>query len=801
MSWIELPFKLKLYIVSLSSLATPIAVWAIWKLSTTHYDNGWLILAALALFTIPFFVFLESASATMTIGDAYIMAIAMMYGVVPCLAATFCHTLLTSILASRPKIYAYRVIFNIASTTCVAWLYSSIFHHMIRGSIKKTDITDIILYAIVLFATYFIANSILVSIAISWYNNEKITQFWAKTCMHWAGDLSISAGAATGIAVWHNYNEYASFLVAPVFFVLWTFNKLNKSRLEETENHLREQKQLYLRTVESLAMAVDAKDQTTYGHIRRVRAYAIALAKLCGITDANELMAINTGSLLHDIGKLAIADYILNKPGRLSEEEFKKIKTHTVAGDEILQQVRFPFPVTKYVRSHHERWDGNGYPDGLKGEEIPLGARILAVADAFDAIRFSRPYKLSMATDEALDILRSQSGIYFDPILVQLFVNHIDELEQSAIEASQNAPELSFRKYFETADRALSVVPAHPPIRQDMPSELVQFAELCSAISGYLDLPDILQIFSRRMSRLVSYNTCVFYLSNDAGGLSAVYACGKHSDILQGHRLETGMGISGWVAAYGRPMMNTEPALDFLGINGDFSSFTDALVVPLVHGNTCYGAISLYAQEPISYSRNDLSTLQALGSLLAPLISESKKNIVAVTEGFVDSATQLHKTPYLTAIGPGLISFAEKHRTPLSLFYLEIKNFGQIIRLFGGIQGNALLRKIAEGIKPELRETDILIRYGHHGFIALLPGVRNDQAFHCVQRLKQQIRNEAMSAAGQGFSIDCRAGVSSYPKDGATVIALLQSAQENMQSDLPATGVADKKIIEFSPRT
>jgi diguanylate cyclase (GGDEF)-like protein len=203
--------------------------------------------------------------------------------------------------------------------------------------------------------------------------------------------------------------------------------------------------------------------------------------------------------------------------------------------------------------------------------------------------------------------------------------------------------------------------------------------------------------------------------------------------------------------------------------------------------------------ESISYSRNDLSTLQALGSLLAPLISEAKENLVAAAEGFVDSATQLHRAPYLTAIGPGLISFSEKHRTPLSLLYLEIKNFGQIIRLFGGIQANALLLRIAECIKPELRETDVLIRYGNHGFIALLPGVRNEQAFHCVQRLKQQIRNEALTA-GQGFSIDCRVGVSSYPKDGATVIALLQSAQEYLQSDLPEMAVADKKIIGFAPR-
>src|SRR5437773_10993027 len=130
-------------------------------------------------------------------------------------------------------------------------------------------------------------------------------------------------------------------------------------------------------------MAVDAKDHTTYGHIRRVRAYAMVLAKLRGITDAAELMAIETGSLLHDIGKEASDDYILNKPGRLSKQEFEKMKTHAPVGHEILQQIKFAFPVAEYVRYHHARWDGTGYPDGLKGEAIPLGARIISISDAF----------------------------------------------------------------------------------------------------------------------------------------------------------------------------------------------------------------------------------------------------------------------------------------------------------------------------------------------------------------------------------------------------------------------------------
>ena len=226
----------------------------------------------------------------------------------------------------------------------------------------------------------------------------------------------------------------------------------------------------------------------------------------------------------------------------------------------------------------------------------------------------------------------------------------------------------------------------------------------------------------------------------------------------------------------------------------------DALVVPLIHDNESYGTISLYVQNSTTYSRNDLSMLQTLASILAPLLSESRKHAIPLIKDLIDPTTQIHRMPYLTAIAPQLISFAGKNQTPLSLFYLEIRNLSQIIRIFGVNQGNELLHRIAECIKPELRETDILVHYGGHGFVACLPGVHNDQAFHCVQRLNQKIKSEIVPL-GQGYSVDCRAGVSSYPKDGATIMTLLQSAQENMRSASSETATPDNKIITFLPRT
>jgi diguanylate cyclase (GGDEF)-like protein/putative nucleotidyltransferase with HDIG domain len=797
MSWAELPVKLKAYIIFLACTASPISIWAAHDLFTNTYNTNWLILFCLTLFTIPFFLFFRSANATLFIGDAFIMAIAMMYGAAPCLAATFCNTLLISIFAPRPKVYAYRIVFNTSSTILVAWLYSSAFELVRHGSDQTPDI---ILAAATLAVTYFFANSVLTSVAISWSIKESVIRFWAKTCIPMALDFSFSATIATAMALLKNSSgPFAPLAAAPLVVIVWGYIRLNQVKMTEAEKHLSEQEQLYLRTVESLALAVDAKDQTTYGHIRRVRAYATGLARLCGIKDPDELKAIETGSLLHDIGKIAIEDYILNKPGRLSKQEFEKIKVHAAAGDEILQQVQFPFPVAKYVRSHHERWDGLGYPDGLKGEDIPLGARILAVADAFDAIRFSRPYKLSMATDEAIDVLRTQAGIVYDPGLVQLFIDHIDELEETAVRESENAPALSFRSYFETWDRYPSDQPSNQSIHKDIPGEMVQLAEFCSTIAGNLDVRDILPAFCRRMERIVPFSTCALYLSDGGHGIVAAHASGKFSELLKGHSIEMGKGISGWVAAYMRPMINTGPALDFQGINGEFTSFTDALVVPIVCEDESLGTISLYAEKPISYGQYDLNILEILASLLAPMIAESKKQEASTSQDAVDPTTKIHRIPFLTAVGPQLISQAGKNRTPLSLIYMEIGNLIQISRVFGGPLANSILRRTADCIKPELRETDILVRYGYQGFVALLPGVRDEQAVRCIQRLKQQTRREFFSV-GQGFSVDFKAGVSSYPKSGATVFSMIQSAQENMRSASREEVASDDNVIDFFPR-
>jgi diguanylate cyclase (GGDEF)-like protein/putative nucleotidyltransferase with HDIG domain len=798
MTWAELSGKLRTYILVVSGLASLIALWAIRDMLTAppQMHGEWLALAVLALLVFPCSLLLPSVNTAVGIGDAYIMAIGMMYGVAPCIIVTSCQTLLISLFAKRPQKHPYKIVFNLASTICCAWLYSSIYHLINPSSIQ---LKDIIVPSAILAVCFFLINSILSSIAIAWSLGESIPQFWAKTCIPLALDYSLSAVCATSIVALRSINFSFPILFAPLIGVIWLWHKLTQARVIQAEKHIKEQDDLYLRTVESLALAVDAKDQTTYGHIRRVKTYAMGLTKFCQIKDQNELKAIETGALLHDIGKLAIDDYILNKPGRLSNKEFEKIKIHANAGDEILQQVCFPFPVAKYVRNHHERWDGLGYPDGLKGEDIPLGARILTIADAYDAIRFSRPYKLSLPTEEALEILKTQSGIVFDPKLVQLFTEHIEELEQDAIRESENAPQLSYRKYFEEIEKTMPAQNGGIVNPNDVPNEIIKLAEFCSSIFGHLELGDIFPTFARRIGRIVPFGACAFYLDAGDNSIRASFAYGHAADFIQGHSMPIGKGISGWVAAHGSAIVNTTPALDFHDLPHDFSMFSDVLAVPIIHENEVLGTITMYASESQTYKQQDQHFLEIVAGLLAPLVYESKKSGSAAPEDELDPTTRLRRISYLAAVAPQLIASAHETHSPLSLIYIELKNLSQITRVYGSHMGNSILKKMAEYIKKELRGTDILVRYGIQGFVAFLPGVRDEHANGCAQRLKQEIKNEPLPA-GQGFSIDCQSGIASLPKDGTTLFSLLQSAQQNMQSAVPKKSESQDNVINFSQR-
>src|SRR6185295_13201230 len=231
-------------------------------------------------------------------------------------------------------------------------------------------------------------------------------------------------------------------LVIPAAYLVYRSYRLHLDQLEDTKNHAEEMAALHLRTIESLALAIEAKDHTTHNHLQRVQVYAVEIGKVLNLSEI-ELQAVRAASLLHDIGKIAIPEHILCKPGKLTPEEFEQIKVHPVVGAEILERAQFPYPVVPIVRSHHEKWDGSGYPDGLKEHEIPLGARILSVVDCLDALASDRQYRRALPLDEAMEMVVQQSGKAFDPQVVEVLQTRVVELERLATSSKMKMLTLS----------------------------------------------------------------------------------------------------------------------------------------------------------------------------------------------------------------------------------------------------------------------------------------------------------------------------------------------------------------------
>jgi len=756
----------------------------------THAVNyQWLILASLTIITGSFTVQIPGVNSKVSVADTFIFINIVLFGPAAGTITAALDGLAGSVRAKTTSRRLEFTIFNTANMALSAQLAGLAFYGVLgRGilnGIGQVRLRDVLIPMAILGLVHYVVNSGSVAAVVALETRANYYRIWRDSFL-WTAIAYLSCASAS-VLVAVNADSISPFMSAallPILIVVYFEYKAHQEKTEERIKN-RQLNDLYLRTVESLALAVDAKDQTTHNHIRRVRAFAEGLAALCGINSGDQLMAIRTGALLHDIGKLAVDDYILNKPGKLTTQEFDKMKVHALAGHEIVEQIQFPFPVASFVRGHHERWDGRGYPDGLKAEEIPLGARILSIADAFDAMRSWRPYKASLSMQDSLNQLRAKAGSVFDPNLVELFVRNIDRLENAATEAARDSRELSFRN-LAAADNtvAATAFPPQPPhpLAAATTAELLSLNEFCSCVSQHLELQDLYVNLAQRIQRLIHYDLCAFYLERGNGTVRVEHAAGRFSEKILTHTLQIGKGLSGWVAAYQQPMINTGAAMEFHGADFEHIQLKDSVVVPLMQDNACVGTISLFAEDPMTYSQEQLSILEVVARHIAPAIAEARKRAASKSEQReIEVETRAYHASYLSVVASKLLATAGKTGSPFSLIYLDLSNFSQLVRLCGADTGDSILKQVAEGLRQELRKVDFLVQFGRKGFVALVDGMGREAGTLLAQRLQRRIREINMgNVAGKNVSVFQQAGVATYPEDGMNITALLESAQRHL---------------------
>ena len=618
----------RLYLGAVIIAGSSIALLSVEKVYVRGAWGDWAVLAALTLLTGSFTVGIPGILARISVSDAFVFASVLLFG--PEVATVI--TAIDSVVATlwmRPENRSLlRSLFNLATVSVSIWTASHVFFWL-AGAIpgNPLPLSQLVGPLFALAALYFLINSWLVAFALSYERNAPVVGLWRDNfpwlSLNYFGGVSVAA-----LLVSHTKSVELSTIgiILPLLIITYLTYRTSLARLADAQRHVTQVNDLYLSTIETLAMAVDAKDQITHGHIRRVQVYAVELAKRLGVQNEQQLKAIEAAALLHDMGKLAIPEHILNKPGKLTVAEFETMKTHADVGADLLSSIRFPYPVVPIVRHHHECWNGSGYPAGISGTDIPLGARILAVVDCFDALNSDRPYRPRLEPEEAFNILRERSGAMYDPLVVDTFINAYEQLAPVADLAGQQA-----RTLVDTRE-IVHKVPANTPF-EEIRATAAESAALIAVrqhVAEAKNSGEAMSIIAQCARQLTPTTVCAYYeYSPERDELICILASGgENNRPLLGVTIRPGERVTGWVAANRRTISNSDAALDLgqtaLLIQPEPRS-TISTPVTVSDQPELHGVLTGYSPKDVPFTHRHVYAFEQLADTLAHYLSRAPR--------------------------------------------------------------------------------------------------------------------------------------------------------------------------------
>jgi putative nucleotidyltransferase with HDIG domain len=615
------------YFLSVSAIGTTIAVYSLGQVLTQRVSVQWVILAALTLLTGSFTVRIPKIKARLSVSDTFVFASVLLFGPAAGTMTVVLDALIISLRLRRPFNAPLRVVFNVALAAVSTWVAAQIFF-LVSGikpySIEQAPLGQLLFPLFLFTLAYFLINSWLVTIALALDQNKPAYPIWRDNFL-W---LSVNYfGGASVAALLVAYTKEIDFttlgIIVPLLLISYLTFKTSMGRIEDANVHLMEVNKLYLSTIETLAMAIDAKDQITHGHIRRVQRLAVGLAKSVGVNDETQIKAIEAAALLHDMGKLAIPEFILNKPGRLTASEFDVMKQHANIGADILGSIHFPYPVVPIVRHHHEAWDGSGYPNKLKGVAIPLGARILSVVDCFDALTSDRPYRPALSVDDAVAVLVQRRGIMYDPLIVDKFIEAQAQLSEFA--ESDDAE----KEVIDTLATKLRIVPEPqaitlPDANYRLPLKALTLLKSIKPSPSGISTEDLGGIVSKQLAKLTGFSAIALYsVTESEKSIKCRYADKPLDELLDSLEIPLGERLSGWVAAHRTPIWNSDATLDLPAEVAKRADVALGSSVPLIDGELLVGALTLYCNVDQEIAVEQRLLIQSIAPSLATALSSS----------------------------------------------------------------------------------------------------------------------------------------------------------------------------------
>jgi len=588
------------------------------------------------------------------------------------------------------------------------------------------------------------------------------------------------AGASLVLVVWSglqpNLGPLAGLaMLLPPAYLIYKHYALHRAKQQEEAEHLAEIARMNQAIVTSLATAIDAKDRYTHRHIHRVREYALALGERLQIS-REEMEALRIASVLHDIGKIGIPEKILCKPGKLTPEEFEIIKTHVAIGAAILEPIAFRSPVVPIVLGHHERWDGLGYPQGLKGEEIPIGARVLALVDVFDALTSDRPYRRAMQREEAIEYVRQAAGTQFDPRVVQTFIEILPEVEERIREQERTGEIYAGPSPQQLVARLEAI---HRATTQEPQLQAV-LGDLAVLAGDTPNLALLLEGVAACVARVVPHQACAIFLTVvGSDEVEAAYVSGQYASLLRGLRIRMGEGAVGHVMDTGQPLVNVSAALDLARrVRPDQNlELTACLCVPLKEGDRTFGAVALYSTTYNFFRPNHARQMMRVAEQAAPLVSlalQFERTRQLVTE---DPLTRLPNAQSMLHFLRHQLAESRRREQPFAVVLAVVDGYPEYVRRHGAEEGQRVLSRVAGAIVGQVRDMDFVARYAENEFVVILPHCDETDVGDVVERLRREVM---LVTPAPVHPLALRIGAAVYPRDATDVAGLLTATERNL---------------------
>lgn len=797
----RMPTRAKVFIVSTAALGAAVLVTSAlhWSSDNLLRFGCYLLIAVLAS---TMKVSLPGIEGTMSVHFLFVLLGILELSLPETIVIGCSAALVQSLWKPKRRPELAKVTFNVLSMTANAICLTYFAYHFLAGPLQHS--LPLMLGAAA--CTYFLSNTLPVAAAIALTDGKSLHSVWSETYF-WSFPYYLVGASLVGFIGFLNRHVgwQTSLLVLPVIYWIYRSYRLylgrledetkrvevEKGRVEAEKRHVEEVSALHVRTIEALALAIDAKDHTTHNHLHRVRAYAIEIGKELGLSE-EDLNALRTAALLHDVGKLAVPDHIINKPGRLTPEEFDKMKIHPVVGAEILEKVAFPYPVAPIVRAHHERWNGTGYPDGLKGEQIPIGARILAAVDCLDALATDRQYRKAVPLDEAMKMIVEESGNSFDPRVVEILQRRYTELDGLALRnlrAAEKAKDLTYK--VERGDKpaaGFEVSSNHSVASEgDFLSSIASarqeaqtLFELSQDLGNSLSLEETLSLFSMRLRKLIPYDSFVtFVLKGDT--LMPEFVSGDNFRTFASLEIPIGEGLCGWVAQNAKPIINGNPMVEH-GYGNDAKALTDlhsTMAVPLEGVGGLVGVLALYQTEPDAFSSDHLRILQAITSKVALSIENALKFRQAESSATTDYLTGLPNARSLFMQLDQEVARCKREKSTVAVMVCDLDGFKQINDLYGHLEGDKTLKLFAKLLQEMCREYDYVARMGGDEFVIVAPNMMPSAVNERAILLSTLAQQAGRQICGKNL-ISLSVGAAFYPQDGSDPERLLTEADRKM---------------------